>query len=718
MSDGRELVSLRRVFSILVVTLTLSLIAAFVYIKNDTREDRIKDLVYSSSVLKEYYDLSFHQWELSLLSVGQRLIELPTNEERMSYAGKALQLYENELLAFGLAKPEGQIIMFKGVTLSDSLPNLMESRLTRRSFELAKNRDNITLGECYYFKNVEDWILPIRMPIYNNEGELIAVNTSAINYTRAVGELKQFGFDDRYQIHLINKDFGTTQILFPLDSSDYNQVLGNDTLEYLHTNRESFDNGIKVFEGVDPLQKLDLIGVKNDINIVNHQIVISAPISILMQETFSRFKVFLIVYLTLLGAAFILYVFVRNRMKKSLLELQSERANLKSIVESTEDYIGFFDKESRLIEYNNAFAISAKATDDIDVYKGIDLLSELKAKEQVQLFKQNFERSFLGEKFTQVIHYPGPEGEIIYQFNYNPIYRNEEVIGLSLFARDITDVKKAQIKLEEYNRNLEKLVGERTEELELKNRQLSEGYEKLKSTQEQLIRAEKMASLGVLAAGIGHEINNPLNFIKHGAEGLEYELKKSKGLDLDRLSGYFNAISEGVRRAADIVSDIANFSRESADQKIECDIHEILKKSLKIASTRFKDKQIEVALELECDNPFVNGDDGKLHQLFTNIIVNAEQAIDRKGKISIGTKSMDKRLVVSISDDGKGMSKKTITRITDPFFTTKEPGEGTGLGLFISQIIVGDHQGNLEVLSKEGEGSTFIINLPQAVKSQ
>ena len=111
MKEGKELLSLKRIFLLLVVILTLSLIGAFVYINNDTRQDRIRDLAYTTSVIKEYYELSFHQWELTLISVGRRLIEIESQEERSAYAGEALKLYE-ELLAFGFARPDGQVTMF------------------------------------------------------------------------------------------------------------------------------------------------------------------------------------------------------------------------------------------------------------------------------------------------------------------------------------------------------------------------------------------------------------------------------------------------------------------------------------------------------------------------------------------------------------------------------------------------------------------------------
>ncbi|MEQ9007972.1 MAG: PDC sensor domain-containing protein, partial [Ekhidna sp.] len=138
--------------------------AAFLYILEDAKRDRINDLANTAKVIESYYELSFHQWELSLLSLGIRLVEIEDPQERLDYANRALEVYKKELLAFGLADPDGQVITFTGRLVNDSLPNLSLSERTRRSFESSLKKGGLTLGECYYFQNVSDWILPIRVP--------------------------------------------------------------------------------------------------------------------------------------------------------------------------------------------------------------------------------------------------------------------------------------------------------------------------------------------------------------------------------------------------------------------------------------------------------------------------------------------------------------------------------------------------------------------------
>lgn len=184
---SRELITLKRIFFLLLASLTIMAGSAFVYIFNDAKRDQVSDLMYTVKVIRIYYELSFHQWELSLLSVGHRLMEIEDTGDRLAYANRALEVYQNELLAFGLADTTGQLMTFTGRRLNDSLPDLRLSEATRRSFDLTLERKGITLGESYYFENVSDWILPIRVPIRNDQNEIIAVNTSAINCSSFAG---------------------------------------------------------------------------------------------------------------------------------------------------------------------------------------------------------------------------------------------------------------------------------------------------------------------------------------------------------------------------------------------------------------------------------------------------------------------------------------------------------------------------------------------------
>lgn len=687
--------------------------SGLLYILNDTRRDLQHDLQYIAKVIKGYYDLSFHQWELSLLSVGNRLIEIQDPADRLAYANKALMVYEKDLLAFGLADTTGQVLTFTGRLLNDSLPNLRKSKNSQRSFDLGLKDPGISLGECYYFENVSDWILPVRVPIRDSSGVVLAINTSAIDYSRMMNELDQFQIGENYKVHLINNDFNTTQLYYPLPEDQYASILGSDSLSYAKIDTIRKDETVYILSGIDPLTNRANFMVCVNVESVNHRLIIAVDQSQQYVLASGRIVPVLLIYALLMLAAIILYRYIRKNLEQSILKSRSDDANFTSIVESTEDLIALFDSEKSLQAYNSAYAKAVKMSDKISLQKGMGFFEMTNRPDYSERYNMYLDSALSGKRYQAVESFPGIHGEIHFRFSFNPIRYEDKILGVSFFAENITEIREYQQKLEDYNRTLEQTVSERTEELEGKNLELQEGYKKLKSTQQQLIRAEKMASLGVLSAGIGHEINNPLNFIKNGSIALKMKLEKMELGSLDDLVAYFDAIDEGVRRASKIVSSLSGYSRSSGDTSEICDIHKILENSLLMLNSRFRDKSIEIQTEFHAQDPVVTGDSGKLHQVFTNIIANAEQAIAEKGFVKLSTFNEANQLVISIEDSGMGMSEAVLSKIMDPFFTTKEQGEGTGLGLFISQMIIDEHGGEMTVNSQEGKGTIFIIKLKQ-----
>ncbi len=242
------------------------------------------------------------------------------------------------------------------------------------------------------------------------------------------------------------------------------------------------------------------------------------------------------------------------------------------------------------------------------------------------------------------------------------------------------------------------------ETLAKKNKMLNESMTDLKSTTKKLIQSEKMASLGVMSAGVAHEINNPLNFIKGGVGMLAKNLNKS-----DENVPFIKAIEEGVNRASEIVSSLGHFSRDSESMEEECDLHQIIDNCLVMLQHKLKYK-VEVEKKYTASKHLrVVGNEGKLHQAILNIISNAEQAITTKGTITIETKAKLNFLRLTITDTGEGISEENLSKISDPFFTTKPSGEGTGLGLAISFGIIQDHGGKISVTSKPKEGTRFNV---------
>jgi len=290
---------------------------------------------------------------------------------------------------------------------------------------------------------------------------------------------------------------------------------------------------------------------------------------------------------------------------------------------------------------------------------------------------------------------------------------------------DITNKKKVEIELEQYRNQLELLVKERTEELgatveELHsaNEDLFEQKEELENTinalhvaQNQLVQQEKMASLGLLSAGIAHEINNPLNFISGGSLAINSYLNDNCKEHFDEIKPLLEAINTGVSRASEIVTSLSHYSRKDDLPFAECKIHSIIDNCLVMLQNQLKNK-VEVRRKYSKNLQTIFANEGKLHQAMLNIISNAEQSIENTGIITIETELQDSNIIIKITDTGSGISEDDLQKIYDPFFTTKAPGKGTGLGLSITFNIIKEHKGTILYQSELQKGTTAIVTLP------
>jgi signal transduction histidine kinase len=317
----------------------------------------------------------------------------------------------------------------------------------------------------------------------------------------------------------------------------------------------------------------------------------------------------------------------------------------------------------------------------------------------------------------------------------------------NLLKEEAEKRQEAQEELEVLNENLEQRVQERTTELSEKNAEVQQAYEDLKKVQGQLLQQDKMASVGQLAAGVAHEINNPMGFIISNLGSLgKYVEKLTAYLEADEkvLTGCDPAIremaaqerqkykidhicrdmpelisesSDGAQRVRQIVQDLKSFSRVDGTQFATADINEGLDSTLSIAWNELKYKAT-VSKEYG-QLPYVWCNMGQLNQVFLNILVNAAHAIEDQGQIRIRTWSEGETVRIAISDTGGGIQPENLKRIFDPFFTTKEVGKGTGLGLAIAyDIITNKHNGTIEVQSEVGTGTTFTITLPVENKNK
>lgn len=298
--------------------------------------------------------------------------------------------------------------------------------------------------------------------------------------------------------------------------------------------------------------------------------------------------------------------------------------------------------------------------------------------------------------------------------------------------RDITDKKKKEVELEMHKNKLEELVNEKTKDLEKaleewkslseeladkqlviskQNIELKDTLKNLKETQSQLVESEKMASLGFLTSGVAHEINNPMNYIMGSYEGLKSYFEKYGSMDESNTDLFLESINEGIQRTTGIVKGLNQFSRINSNYDELCDVHSIIDNCLTILNSKLSEN-VNVVKEFHNSQITINGNVGKLHQVFINIMKNAVQAIEDSGEITITTNIDNENVNITISDTGCGIKQEHLKQITDPFFTTKPPGEGTGLGLSISKTIINEHGGFINIESNYGVGTKVIIKLP------
>lgn len=314
-----------------------------------------------------------------------------------------------------------------------------------------------------------------------------------------------------------------------------------------------------------------------------------------------------------------------------------------------------------------------------------------------------------------------PTGILVCMFE-NPINDifNYESILLIFASRAGAEMEHMKLyeSLDEHKKELENKVLERTKELNARNKELEKTNKelalavgKLSEAQNQIIHSEKMASLGILTAGVAHEINNPLNFILGGHTGLKNYFEVGDTTSKDEINFFLTSIRTGVERASKIIDGLSQFSRSTDSFDENCDIHKILDACLIMLDINIEDR-IYVKKNYTRKRVDIAGNLGKLHQVFLNILNNSIQAINGKGEIVVQTKRIETDVEIRITDTGSGISQTNLSKILNPFYTTKQPGEGTGLGLSISFSIIKDHKGTLEFESKEGIYTTVIIKLP------
>lgn len=444
----------------------------------------------------------------------------------------------------------------------------------------------------------------------------------------------------------------------------------------------------------------------------------------------------------LLGLSLVVYliinIFDRRRYERTILDaIERVEESNKIITESERNYREIFNSTSEAIFINDA-----------ETGRILDVNEVM-----LQLFDSDKERlcnkTLAGLNFSvnppyseadYLDHLKKAPSENAYVFEWLANRRNGSTFWLEVslkrtsiggvgrilaVARNITEKKNSALELESYRNNLEQLVQERTEELSAANEELSsineelynqrteleEALKSLQQAQRELIQSEKMASLGVLVAGVAHEINNPLNFIYAGITGIDSYIKENmteRSTDVEHL---VQGVFEGVKRAAAIVSSLSRYSRNDDTKSSDCDIHLVIDNCLVMLQNQMKNR-IEVVKNYTNQPYGFKCVESKMHQAILNVLANAAQAIEGTGVVAITTSIKVDKLCVEITDTGCGISSDNSLKILDPFFTTKEPGKGTGLGLYITYNIIQEHSGTIVFDSEVGKGTKVTINFP------
>jgi signal transduction histidine kinase len=364
-----------------------------------------------------------------------------------------------------------------------------------------------------------------------------------------------------------------------------------------------------------------------------------------------------------------------------------------------------------------------------------DLIIELKTGDEIEEMANALNQSIKGLDTKSEFAKSIGEG------NYNTqleLLSETDVLGKSLI-----EMQHSLIKAREEEKLANQKIKRQRDNLSKLNKSLVAKNQEIEQAQMKLVQSEKMASLGVLTAGIAHEINNPINFVFAGSNCLARDFQDIKHVidsikiieaqnipsdeKIERIRqsmiecDYNEAVNAaeqtikdiilGAIRATEIVEGLRSFSRGESSTWNSYDIHRAIEGVLILLKNKYK-THIEIIKDFDSTIPEIQTLGGKFNQVIMNLFSNAIDAIPDQGTIFVTTKRVGDKVTISVKDTGKGIPENIKPNIFDPFFTTKEVGKGTGLGLSISFAIVEEHHGTIEFISKESEGTEFIVTLP------
>ena len=420
-----------------------------------------------------------------------------------------------------------------------------------------------------------------------------------------------------------------------------------------------------------------------------------------------------------------------RKLAEEALAISEER--FRNLVESTSDFIWEVNTKGVYTYVSpQAQGILGCPPEELVGKTPFELMPEEEARRVGEIFADMVERRAPLVALENVIRHRSGRLVVLETSGMPFLGSDGTFLGYRGIDRDITERKRA-----------EELVRSKMEQVTRLNEELVALADKFETAQAQLVQSEKMASVGILAAGVAHEINNPIGYVKSNLDSLEHYLRdllslidefekmetslpESDGrraeiaafksrIDLEYLRQdvveLLGESREGVERVETIVRDLKSFSHVDSEEtwRLE-DLHEALDSTLNVVWNELKYK-CEVVREYG-DLPPIECVVSQLQQVFMNLLVNAAQAVETHGVITIRTGREGEDAWVEVGDDGQGISADNISRLFEPFFTTKPVGKGTGLGLSVSYGIVHRHHGRIEVQSEEGNGTVFRVYLP------
>ncbi|MBT5450715.1 MAG: PAS domain S-box protein [Gemmatimonadetes bacterium] len=380
-------------------------------------------------------------------------------------------------------------------------------------------------------------------------------------------------------------------------------------------------------------------------------------------------------------------------------ELRESQKLYRALIETAFAGIGITDVEENLTFANPALGdIMGYGVDELI---GINL-SRFVEGEEYNRYQELTEQRLQGFRNAYETRVRRRDGSLInVLISGSPLADEDgEFIGVLTVVFDITELRRAEQELERnkraYTDQLEAMVRERTNQLE--------------EAQAKLIQSAKLAAVGQLAAGVAHEINNPVGVLLMKLKFL-LSVAKRENLTAKAMATLDIAV-EQAGRIADIVQDLLNFSRTPTDRPQSLNLNERIHSSLRLSHRLLTDRRIDLHLDLCEELPSVLGDPVEFEQVLINLLNNAVEAMADGGELHLASHAEAGQVVISLRDTGEGIEAEDLGSIFDPFFTTKNFGEGTGLGLSISYGIVQKMGGSIEVESELGSGAVFHIRLP------